>query len=207
MKTVGVTGGIGSGKTTVCKILSVFNIPVYYADTRAKVLYDEDTGLKEEVIRLLGSSVYTNGKLNRNEVANRVFSDKLLLQKLNAIVHPAVEKDFIKWADNYSESDFVVKEAAILFENGAYKKMDYNVLITAPESLRIRRVMKRDGVSEELVKKRIENQWLDEEKIPLADFVIKCDEQNLVVPQVMEVMEVKGKVKRKKEKGKSSTKI
>ena len=187
MKTVGITGGIGSGKTTVCKILSVFNIPVYYADARAKELYDEDIELKEKVIELLGKSVYTKDGLNRAEVAGKVFNDKILLQKLNAIVHPAVERDFQKWSKNFSDAGFVVKEAAILFENGGYKKMDYNVLITAPEQLRIQRVMKRDGVSSELVKERINNQWPDEEKIPLADFVIKCDEHNLVIPQVMEV--------------------
>lgn len=189
MLIVGITGGIGSGKTTACKIMSVFNIPVFYADERAKKLYDEDAELKEKVIKLLGDSVYIGDKLNRSKVAKRVFSDNSLLQKLNAIVHPAVEKDFQKWVVNYPDANFVVKEAAILFENGGYKKMDYNVLITAPEQLRIQRVKKRDGVSEELVKKRIDNQWLDEEKIPLADFVIKCDEQHLVIPQVMGVIE------------------
>ena len=195
MKTIGITGGIGSGKTTVCKILSVFNIPVYYADVRAKELYDEDVELKEKVIELLGKSVYTKSGLNRDEVAGKVFNDKALLQQLNAIVHPAVERDFIKWTESHSDATIVVKEAAILFENGGYKKMDFNILITAPEQLRIERVMKRDGVSEEQVKARISNQWPDEEKIPLADFVIKCDEQNLVIPQVMEVM---GKVESKK---------
>ncbi len=189
MKTVGITGGIGSGKTTVCNILSVFNIPVYYADVRAKELYDEDSELKEKVIKLLGESIYTKDGLNRAEVAGRVFNDKALLQQLNAIVHPAVEKDFLQWAENFTDVSFVVKEAAILFENGGYKKMDYNVLVTAPEQLRIERVMKRDGVSSELVKERINNQWPDESKIPLADFVIKCDEHNLVIPQVMSIIE------------------
>jgi dephospho-CoA kinase len=195
MKTIGITGGIGSGKTTVCKILSVFNIPVYYADVRAKELYDEDVEMKEKVIELLGKSVYTKDGLSRAEVAGKVFNDKALLQQLNAIVHPAVERDFIKWTESHSDATIVVKEAAILFENGGYKKMDFNVLITAPEQLRIDRVMKRDGVSEEQVKARISNQWPDEEKIPLADFVIKCDEHNLVIPQVMEV---KGKVESRK---------
>ncbi len=195
MKTVGITGGIGCGKTTVCNILSVFNIPVYYADTRAKELYDEDSELKEKVIDLLGKSIYTKDGLNRAEVAGRVFNDKALLQQLNAIVHPAIEQDFLQWAKNFTDVSFVVKEAAILFENGGYKNMDYNVLVTAPEQLRIERVMKRDGVSSELVKERINNQWPDESKIPLADFVIRCDEQNLVIPQVLEV---KGKVESRK---------
>ncbi len=189
MKIVGITGGIGSGKTTVCKIMSVFSIPVYYADIRVKKLYDEDIELKKKVIKLFGASIYTNNCLNRKKVAQRVFNNKDMLQKLNRIVHPAVEKDFQKWIMNYLDATFVVKEAAILFENGGYKKMDYNVLVTAPEKIRIQRVIKRDGVSEGLVKKRISNQWVDEKKIPLADFVINCDEEHLVIPQVMDVIE------------------
>ena len=188
MKTVGITGGIGSGKTTVCKILSVLNIPVYYADVRAKKLYNEDDELKQEVVKLFGASIYTNNGLNREEVAQRIFNNKDMLQKLNSIVHPAVEKDFQKWIMNYMDATFVVKEAAILFETGGYKKMDYNILVTAPEKIRIQRVMKRDGVSEEVVKKRISNQWLDKKKKPLADFIVKCDENNLVIPQVMELV-------------------
>ena len=186
---LGITGGIGSGKTTVCRILEVLGIPVYYADDRAKQLYLEDAGVMQAVKQLFGDDIYHHGELKRAEVAKRVFSDKQLLQKLNAIVHPAVEKDFAEWAAKYSDKAFVVKEAAILFENEGYKKLDLNVLVTAPEKLRIKRVVKRDGISEEQVKDRIKNQWPDEKKIPLADFVIKCDEEHLVIPQVMDVID------------------
>ncbi len=185
MKIVGITGGIGSGKTTVCKILSVFNIPVYYADMRAKELYDEDSQLKKKVVNLFGTSVYSENGLNRAEVAQRVFNNKELLHQLNSIVHPVVEKDFLRWLEKYPEANFVVKEAAILFENDGYKKLAFNVLVTAPEDIRIRRVIKRDGVLETQVRARIKNQWPDEKKIPLADCIIKCDEDNLVIPQVM----------------------
>jgi len=196
MKTVGITGGIGSGKTTVCEILRVFKIPVYYADIRAKELYEEDEKVKEAVIRLFGESIYTNEGLNRQEVAARVFSNKELLQKLNKIVHPAVERDFFLWCEKYKNEDFVVKEAAVLFENGGYKKLDMNILVTAPEDIRIKRVVKRDGVSADQVLARIRNQWNDEKKIPLADFVIKCDEENLVLPQLLHVVkEIKEGIK------------
>jgi dephospho-CoA kinase len=195
MITLGITGGIGSGKTTVCRILEVLGIPVYYADVRAKQLYKENAGVMQAVKKLFGDDIYRRGELNKAEVARRVFNDKFLLQKLNAIVHPSVEKDFAKWAADHSDKPFVVKEAAILFENGGYKKLDLNALVTAPEELRIKRVVKRDGISEDQVKERIRNQWPDEKKIPLADFVIKCDEEHLVIPQVMEIME------RLKEKG------
>jgi dephospho-CoA kinase len=195
MITLGITGGIGSGKTTVCRILEVLGIPVYYADVRAKQLYKENAGVMQAVKKLFGDDIYRRGELAKAEVARRVFNDKFLLQKLNAIVHPAVEKDFAKWAAGHSDKPFVVKEAAILFENGGYKKLDLNALVTAPEDIRIKRVVKRDGISEDQVKERIRNQWPDEKKIPLADFVIKCDEEHLVIPQVMEIME------RLKEKG------
>jgi len=189
MITLGITGGIGSGKTTVCRILEVLGIPVYYADVRAKQLYKENAGVMQAVKKLFGDDIYRRGELDKAEVARRVFNDKVLLQKLNAIVHPAVEKDFAKWAADHSDKPFVVKEAAILFENGGYKKLDLNALVTAPEDIRIKRVVKRDGISEDQVKERIRNQWPDEKKIPLADFVIKCDEEHLVIPQVMEIME------------------
>ena len=189
MITAGVTGGIGSGKTTVCKILEVFGVPVYYADVRAKQLYAESSTVKRKVKELFGDDIYVSGELNRAEVAKRIFNDKELLQKLNAIVHPAVEEDFKEWAEKHKNAPFVVKEAAILFENGGYKKLDFNILLTAPEDLRIKRVVKRDGIPEEQVKARIRNQWPDEKKIPLADFVIKCDEEHLVIPQVLHVIE------------------
>jgi dephospho-CoA kinase len=197
MITLGITGGIGSGKTTVCRILEVLGIPVYYADVRAKQLYKENAGVMQAVKKLFGDDIYRRGELDKAEVARRVFNDKFLLQKLNAIVHPAVEKDFATWAAGHSDKPFVVKEAAILFENGGYKKLDLNALVTAPEDIRIKRVVKRDGISEDQVKERIRNQWPDEKKIPLADFVIKCDEEHLVIPQVMEIMErLKEKVER-----------
>jgi dephospho-CoA kinase len=172
MKTVGLTGGIGSGKTLIANMFSGFGIPIYDSDLEAKHLMNSSMGLKQEIITLLGNSSYKDNNLNRSYVAKKVFADKELLIKLNAIVHPAVQEDFERWKQK-QESPYVIQETALIFENNAYHKYDYVILVTAPKQLRITRVMERDNQSKEQVLARIKNQLDDEEKIPKADFVIK----------------------------------
>ncbi|WP_313807528.1 dephospho-CoA kinase [Flavobacterium sp.] len=171
-KIVGLTGGIGSGKSTIVAYFKELGVPVYIADEEAKKLMDEP-----EIIRKVQSvfpvDVIKNEKLNRKKIAELVFSDPELLHSLNKIVHPEVRKHFIKWCKKHDKFPFVIKEAAILFESGSYKDCDKIILITAPEAIRIERVMKRDSVTKEQVLERIQNQWSDEKKAVLSDYVIE----------------------------------
>ncbi|WP_034057874.1 dephospho-CoA kinase [Lacinutrix jangbogonensis] len=171
MITVGLTGGIGSGKTTVARAFEALGIPIYIADDEAKRLMNTSKVLKRKLIALFGEVAYKDNKLNRPYLAKAIFNDKGLLEKMNAIVHPKVGKHFIKWK-NKQEATYVIKEAAILFENGSYKNYDYIITVTAPEKTRIARVIKRDNASLEKVKAIIANQWKDELKASLSDFVI-----------------------------------
>ena len=172
MKIVGITGGIGSGKTTLAAYFNEkFGIPVYYADREAKALMNEPE-LQEKIIELLGEKAYSDGVLDRGFVASRVFKDSDLLAGLNAIVHPAVAAHFKSWCKTKS-APYVLKEAAILFENGNAASCDSVILVTAPQDLRIARVLKRDNTQIEAIKDRMSKQWDDEKKIPLADFVIE----------------------------------
>ncbi|AUC81908.1 dephospho-CoA kinase [Lacinutrix sp. Bg11-31] len=171
MITVGLTGGIGSGKTTVAKAFEALGIPIYIADDEAKKLMNTSKVLKRKLIALFGEVAYKDNKLNRPYLAKAIFNNKALLEKMNAIVHPKVGKHFIKWK-NKQEAPYVIKEAAILFENGSYKNYDYIITVTAPEKTRIERVLKRDNASIEKVKAIIANQWKDELKVSLSDFVI-----------------------------------
>lgn len=172
MKIIGLTGGIGSGKSTIAKLFQELGVPVYIADVEAKKLMLTDK-LREKIVELLGPKSYTEEELNREYISSLVFKDKSLLEKLNGIVHPAVKNHFLDWAKTHQHSPYVIKEAAILFENGGYKSCDETILVTAPERIRINRVMARDKVSEKEVRRRINNQWTDEKKIKLADHVIE----------------------------------
>lgn len=168
---VGLTGGIGSGKSTIAKWFEEKGTPVYNSDFEAKKLMNSNPELMNQLIGLFGDEVFANGTLNRLFISQKVFNDKLLLTKLNKIVHPAVGKDFRKWVTE-QEKEMLVKEAAILFESGAYKDCDLIVSVVADEKTRIRRVMERDGVNEEQVRKRMNNQWTDEQRVEHSDFVI-----------------------------------
>lgn len=169
---VGLTGGIGSGKTTAASFFKELGIPVYISDDRAKFLMNSSEILKEQIQNLLGEEAYHNGSLNRSYVASKVFSDQELLFGLNAIVHPAVDVDFQEW---YKKQDtpYVIKEAAILFENGGYLKCDYMIVVTAPIDVRVKRVSERDKITPNEVFDRIRNQWSDARKISLSDAVIE----------------------------------
>ncbi|MCE2611929.1 dephospho-CoA kinase [Flavobacteriaceae bacterium D16] len=181
MKLVGLTGGIGSGKTTVSEMFSELGVPVYNSDQEAKRLMNSSEELKGQIIKLLGDEAYKEGELQRRFIAERVFSEPDLLQQLNAIVHPAVKKDFYKWA-LYQEYPYLIQEAAILFENGSHDSFDKMILVTAPVEERISRIQKRDGSTREAILERIQNQWEDSRKIQLANYVI----ENINLPETRE---------------------
>lgn len=169
---VGLTGGIGSGKTTVAGFFKKLGIPVYIADDEAKRLMAISPEIRKEIIRLLGREAYTNNGLNRKYVAAKVFKDQYLLEQLNAIVHPRVAAHFENWY-HQQDSPYVIKEAAILFENGGYKECDFMLLVTAPIHMRMERLKKRDNSSEEEIKDRMKAQWSDARKQALSDFSIE----------------------------------
>lgn len=184
---VGITGGIGSGKTTVCKLFELLGVPVYYSDTEAKKLLDEDEVVKQQIVDLFGHDVIDeSGKVDRKKMAALVFNNKERLEQLNAVVHPAVAQHFEAWCKKQTNV-FILKEAAILFESGAHKQVDQVIVVSAPLDLKVERVMKRDKVAKEEVLKRINNQMPDEEKVKLADHVIYNDEKELLIPQVIAV--------------------
>jgi len=185
MKTVGITGGIGSGKSTVCRFFELLQIPVFYADEQAKTIINTDTTVINAIKSLFGDTIYDASGLKRAQVAAIVFNQPHQLASLNAIVHPAVDRSFSRWVAIHREAPYVIKEAAILFESGMYLSLDYMVTVTAPLEMRITRVMKRDGVSRDQVLKRIDNQWDDQRKIELSQFTIHCNEESMVIPQLL----------------------
>lgn len=172
MKIIGLTGGIGSGKTTVTRMFSELGVPVYIADEEAKKLTNSSDSIRKKLITVLGEEAYIDGILNRKFVADKIFNDKVLLELVNSIIHPEVAIHFQKWCEEQN-SKYVIKEAAILFENSSYKNYDLVILVTAPEAIRIARVMKRDNVSKDKVEERIKNQWSDTKKKKLADIIIE----------------------------------
>ena len=188
MLLIGLTGGIGSGKTTVARIFEVLGIPVYYADVAAKRIMNEDENIKVSVINTFGKDAYKDGELNRQYLANTVFSNSDKLNLLNSIVHPATIKDAEEWIKKQT-SPYVIKEAALLFESGSHQKFDYVIGIKSPFDLRITRAMKRDSISRDEVMARMNKQLSEETKLSLSDFVIINDEAQLVLPQVLQLHE------------------
>lgn len=188
MLKIGLTGGIGSGKTIVSRIFEVLGIPVYYSDEAAKRLMNENEELKQEIMRSFGESAYLDGILNRAYLSSKVFNDKQKLEELNALVHPVTIYDANSWM-NRQNSPYVIKEAALIFESGSQEQLDYVIGVFAPQSLRTHRVMKRDEVTREQVIERMKNQISEEIKMKLCDFVITNDENELVIPQVIALHE------------------
>ncbi len=172
MMIVGLTGGIGSGKSTVAKMFQELGVPIYDSDKEAKQLMASSEKVKQAIIDLLGEESYENGILNRTFIAGKVFADQKLLQKLNAIVHPAVRNHFLEWAETQS-TPYVIQETALIFENNAQDKYDCTILVTAPFEIRIQRVMERDQVGKKAVVDRTENQMEDGEKLKQAHFHIE----------------------------------
>jgi dephospho-CoA kinase len=186
MLKVGVTGGIGSGKSTVCHLFQCLEIPIFNADEAGRQLLAKDNDVIGQVQNLLGEDTYVEGKPDRKKIAEIVFVSPEKLQQLNSIIHPAVRNKFLQWTLEQS-SPYLIYEAAILFETGLYKQLDFTILITAPESLRINRVIQRDKIEESSVKNRMKNQWSDEDKKKLADFIIANDDTTPLLPRVMEL--------------------
>ncbi len=186
MLKVGVTGGIGSGKSTVCKMFSVLGIPVFNADEVAKEIQDTDNEVIDVISSLFGDNLYVNGKLDRKMLAKLVFNNSAKLKQLNALIHPRVKERFTTWCAE-QKAPFVIKEAAIMIESRSHKDLDRLIVVTAPVSLRILRVVKRDGSDRESVKLRMEHQISDIERLEHADFVISNDKSDLLMPQILKV--------------------
>lgn len=187
MLKIGLTGGIGSGKSTACHILQELGIPVFDADSQAKHLMNTDPELKESITILIGRQAYTATGLNRALIANTVFNNPEKLRQLNSLVHPKVREAFTGWVSKQQRVPYVIQEAAILFESGAYKYMDLTIAIYADIALRIQRVASRDGIPPELVKNRMDNQWPAEKINALADYTINNDNNALLLPQILRI--------------------
>lgn len=173
MVKVGLTGGIGSGKSTVADILKSLGFSVYNSDNRAKWIMNNNDNLKSNIISIFGNNAYHKQTINRQHISNIVFNNLLKLKQLNALVHPLVSIDFENWLSNQKTNDLIFKEAAILIESGAYKEMDKTILVISPIHLRIQRVLERDGSNLESIKKRMQNQLTDDEKNNYVDFIIQ----------------------------------
>ncbi|MBN1989222.1 MAG: dephospho-CoA kinase [Bacteroidales bacterium] len=186
---VGVTGGIGSGKSTVCRVLTALGYPVFHADLEARAITNADTEVVAQITLLLGDQAYIGGALNRPFVAEKVFASTTLLAGLNAIVHPAVERHFEQWCQQHSSHKLVFEEAAVLFESGAHKRMDYVVAVVADVEQRLKRVTKRDDATEQMVLDRMKNQLSADELIARSSFVVKNNDTDMVLPQVFTLLE------------------
>jgi dephospho-CoA kinase len=183
---IGLTGGIGSGKSTVAGMFEVLGVPVYYADDAAKKLMNEDAALKEKIIEHFGGEAYKDGTLNRSYIGQQVFKNKEKLALLNSLVHPVTIRDGVEWMRQQT-TRYAIKEAALIFESGSQKDLDYVIGVSAPESLRISRTVKRDNITAEAVIMRMKNQIAEDEKMKLCDFVIYNDEQQALLPQVLKL--------------------
>ena len=189
MKVIGLTGGIGSGKSTVARVFETLGVPVFDADREALALYEEDESLFEEVKQRFGPAVIQpDGKLNRQALASIVFNDAEALKQLNAMVHPRVAKKFEAWKSS-QVTGTVIREAAILFESGSAADCNAVIVVTAPEDVRITRVQKRNGFSEAEVRARMKRQWSEEQLVERADAVIVNDDKHLVLPQLTRVIQ------------------
>lgn len=188
MKRIGLTGGIGSGKSTVARVFKLLGVPVYPSDERAKWLMEHDPELKRNIIAAFGSEISPGGQIDRQKLAELVFPDAEKLKQLNALVHPAVALDFEYWC-NRQQAAFIIKEAAIIFETGIDRQLDGVIVVAAPDELRIRRVMERSGISEQAVRQRMQQQWPQEELVKRAGWLIKNDETTLLIPHILAIFD------------------
>jgi dephospho-CoA kinase len=183
---LGVTGGIGSGKTSVCRVFNVFGIPVFSADPVAREIMENDTYVKENINSISGKNMYENGYLNRAKLAELIFNDNSLLAKVNALVHPVVFENFRNWTLQ-QQAPYVIMEAAILFESGASKLVDKVATVVAPIEERIQRVVLSNKLTKEQILDRIRNQMNDDERIRLSDYVIRNAENDMIIPAILEI--------------------
>ncbi len=185
---VGLTGGIGSGKTTVSRFFDTLGIPIYYADNAAKWLMQNDSILVSAIKTAFGEDIYNHDQvLDRQKLASIVFNDLKALRRLESLVHPAVFRHGQEWAAQYPEVPYIIREAALTFESGSYKMLDKVITVFAPKEIRIQRVLQRDNTNKEAIEARMDKQWKDERKIELADFVIVNDGTQFLIPQVLKI--------------------
>jgi dephospho-CoA kinase len=185
---LGVTGGIGSGKTTVCRIFNLLGIPVFSADQEAKEIMEHDPDIIAQINSIAGKDLYKDGTLGRSDLAGLIFNDQHILEKVNSLIHPVVIDHFKSWAIK-QKAPYVIMEAAILFESGASEMVDKKVTVVAPAEERVKRVIRRSNLSEEQVMDRMRNQMDDALRIKLSDYVIKNSESDMIIPQILEIHE------------------
>lgn len=186
MLKIGLTGSIGSGKTTVAQVFEKLDVPIFYADTEAKKCMHSDLDLIQKIKATFGNDIYVNRNLQKDRLANIIFNDDSALHTINKLVHPAVQRTFEKWCTKQNTS-YILKEAAILFESGSNKKLDQIICVSAPDDLRMQRVMQRDGITKYQVLRRMSKQWKQSRKIELANFHIVNNEKQLLISQVLQV--------------------
>jgi dephospho-CoA kinase len=185
---LGITGGIGSGKSTVCRMFEILGVPVFSADAVAKTMLNNDKKLRESLQSLFGDEIYMpDGNLDRKKLASIIFAHPGSLQQVNELVHPVVRKEFYRWMEKHKQLTYVIHEAAILFESGFHSLVDFTLLVSAPEEQRISRVMKRDGISEEKVRERMRNQWTDDKKAAMADYILNNNNRMLLIPVILNI--------------------
>lgn len=186
---IGITGGIGAGKSVIARVFEILGVPVYDADSRAKELMAESESLKSAIKVLFGEQSFKDGAINRKHIASKAFQNPKLLAQLNELIHPRVKEDFENWS-NDQKNPYVLKEAALLFETGSYRQLDQVILVTASESTRLKRVSKRDSHrSEDDIRAIMSRQWSDEKKVKMAHHVLNNDNSALVLPEVMRLHE------------------
>lgn len=184
----GITGSIGSGKSTVSRIFAQLGVPVYNADDRAKWLMSNSPEITRKIRAIFGNEAYaSDGSLNRKHISNLAFNNKQLLAQLNEATHPPVFKDFDDWLSEHRHFPYIIKEAALMFESDSFKALDAVIVVSAPEALRIERTMQRDHVTKDAVINRMNNQFTEEKKIALSDYEIINDEKHLLIPQVLKL--------------------
>lgn len=186
MKHLAITGNMGSGKTTVCRIFEQLGIKVFYADQIAQIAYTLPH-IQKKMTERFGEAIYTAGHLNKPFLANIIFSDKLQLDWVSHLIHPEVKKQYLQWKASQTWQPYTLYEAAILFETDSHKAFDKVIFVAAPEDLRIRRIMSRSGLTEKEIKARMQHQWPEENKIPHSDFVIYNNQQQLLIPQIIQI--------------------
>jgi dephospho-CoA kinase len=184
---VGVTGGIGSGKSLICQVFSHLGVPVYTADEVAKNLMDQDPEIKNAMTGVFGATIYEGGKLNRSKLSGLIFDNPKWLAYVNKIVHPAVRHNFSEWCSSFNGVPFIIQESAILFESNAFNLFDFIILVTAPDEIRIQRVLGRPGMTREKILGIMKNQLTEEEKIVRSHFVINNDETTLILPLILSI--------------------
>lgn len=192
MKKVGITGGIGSGKSTVSQAFQSLGIPIYCSDIRSKMLVANDTRIISGLKKILGDDIYSStGQLDKRRMAAEIFTDKTKLERVNSLIHPIVNENFALWAEQQEQNGapYVINEAAIMIENGSYKLLDHIIIVTAPLELRIQRCIERDHAERTAIEQRINNQIPENEKLSYADDIIITDDRHFILPQILEIHE------------------